>query len=445
MLATGTRATLGGWASAVVVNTGSDAENGALAFTHTYPGGSCSALTRGSGTVPCAGSVLPGSAVTPGGVSATDTLTNGGTLSAARLVSDLRGVSCGPEQLANAKTAADPMLPRYDVAFEQGDPWGGSAAATFSNGAYAADVLPTVTGSLLGASYAFGVWFKVANGYAGGGPLMSLAVSPVDGSAVASSPMLWMDTAGKIRFRVSGTLGTSSSGVSAAAYNDGAWHLAILSVSAVLVSTPTLYVDAAAGVTSLGLAALTGANAYWHLGFADFTGIAGAPAATLPGSLAGAFVAASSVSSGTRSNLLGAASAAAYASLASGLSGAVHLWMLGDTGTTTYAGALPVIGATSPCTMVDLAWTATSPAGTIAPAGTRLSAFADGTWHTVAAPAPGGSQSLVATASRHATWNAYVAGLRLHVPVQHRIQSAPAGTAWTRTFSFADATSVVIG
>src|SRR5690349_13222578 len=103
VLTTGTSATLSGWTSAVVANSGSDAANGALAFTHSYPGGSCSAVARGSGTITCAGSVLPSAAVTPGGVSATDTLTNNGTLAAARLASDVRGVSCGPVSLANTK------------------------------------------------------------------------------------------------------------------------------------------------------------------------------------------------------------------------------------------------------------------------------------------------------------------------------------------------------
>lgn len=378
VLATGTTATLSGWTAAVVANPGSDAAAATLALAHAYPGGSCAITARGTGAVSCSGSLLPSAAVTVGGVSATDTLTNNGTLSAARLVSEVRATSCGPVALANSRTAADPLLPRLGTAFGQTDPWGGSAAVTFSSGGYAADVVATSTGTLLGSSYSLGVWFKVANGYAAGGPLMSLAASPVDGSSAASSPMLWMDTTGKIRFRLTGTLGTSSSGASVSSYNDGAWHLAVLSVAATLVSTPTLYVDAAAGVTGLGLSALTGGNAYWHLGWADFTGVAGAPAATLPGSLAGAFVTSSTVSSGTRSSLLGAATGSAYATLALGLAGSTHLWMLDDSGTSTHSGTLPVIGATSPCSMVDLAWSATTPAGTISAGGTKLSAFADG-------------------------------------------------------------------
>jgi hypothetical protein len=337
------------------------------------------------------------------------------------------------------------MLPRYATAFRQGDPWGSSGAISLTGpSAYAADVVATNTGSLLGGNYAVGVWFKVASGYTSGGGLISMAASAVDGTSAAGSPMVWMDTAGKIRFRVSGTLGTSSSGVSAAAYNDGGWHFAVLSVASSIVSTPTLYVDGAAGVTSGGLTALTGGNAYWHLGWADFTGVSAPTSAYLTGSLAGAFVVGTSISSATRTSLYGSASANAYATAVLALTSISHLWTADDTGTTTYAGTLPTIGATSPCTMVDVAWSTTSPSGTVSSAGTKLSAFANGTFHTVTAPAPAATQTSTITLSRDATWNAYVAGLRLYTPLEHRIQAAPAGGPWTRTFSWADASTVAI-
>ncbi|MBO9521277.1 MAG: hypothetical protein J7518_07045 [Nocardioidaceae bacterium] len=444
LLWAGTEGSLSGWNAGAVGNSGNDAANASLAFTHTYPNGSCAITARGSGTAACAASPLPTATVTAGGVSAADAIRNEGTLSAAGLVSDLRATACGPVKLVDTKTAADPMLPRYGTAFRQSDPWGSSGAVTLSAGAYAADVVATNTATLLGSSYTVGVWFKVASGYASGGGLIALAASAVDGTSAASSPMLWMDAAGKIRFRVTGTLGTSSSGVSVASYNDGSWHLAVLSVAATLVSTPTLYVDNAAGVTGLGLAALTGGNAYWHLGWADFTGVSGPGSAYLAGSLAGAFVEDTSMSSATRSSLFTAASASAYSTAVLALASIDHLWMADDTGTTTYAGTLPVIGATSPCTMVDIAWSTTTPSGTVAAAGTKLSAFANGTFHTVTAPGPGATQTSTITLTRDATWNAYIAGLRLYLPLEHRIQAAPAGGPWTRTFSWADASTVAI-
>jgi hypothetical protein len=443
VLLAGTRGTLGGWSSGVVANPTNSALSSTLAFTHSYAATTCSVTARGSGSIACSASLAPTSAVTAGGTSMADSISNDGTLTAGALTSELRAASCGTVQLANTKTASDPMLPRFTTSFGQSDPWGGSSAVGLASGAYAAEVSATSTASLLGGSYALGVWFKVANGYAAGGPLMSLSVSPVDGTSAAGNPVVWMDTSGKIRYRVTGTLGTSSSGVSAAAYNDGSWHLAVLSVAATIVSTPTLYVDNAAGVSSLGLSALTGGTAYWHLGWADFTGVGSPPATTLVGSLAGAFVTGASVSSGTRSTLFGSASASAYATSVQGLSGALHLWMLDDSGTTTYAGSQPVIGATSPCTMVDIGWATTSPAGTVTAAGTRLSTFADGTWHTVTAPAPSTTQTSTITLVRDASWNSYISGLRLYLPLGHRISST-AGS-WTRTFAWSTSASTVIG
>jgi len=445
LLLSGTTRTLSSWTSATVDNQSNNAANASLAFSHSYPSGSCSATARMSGTISCAGLPAPGAASTGSAQSAIDTISNTGTLATAQLVSEFRATSCAPVRLANTKTAADPMLPRHGAAFQATDPWGGAGAVTFSGGGYAADVVATNTGTLLGNSYSIGVWFKVANGYSAGGPLMGLSASPVNGSSAAASPMLWMDTAGKIRFRVTGTLGSSATGVSAAAYNDGNWHFTVLSVAAVIVSTPTLYVDGASGVSALGLAALSGGNAYWHLGWADFTGVGSPPAATLPGSLAGAFVNSATVSSATRTALYGAASSSAYATAVLALSGSAQFWPLTDTGTTTYTGTLPVIGATAPCTMFDLDWSTATPSGTIASAGTRLSTFADGTWHAVSAPTPAGSQTSTFVLSRDATWNAYVAGLRLYLPLAHRVQAAPSGTTWVTTFSWSSASAVVLG
>lgn len=445
LVATGTSGSLSGWTAASVSNGTNNAADASLAFSHSYPTGSCSLTARSSGTVGCAGSPAPAGASTGSTLTAADSITNNGTLTAAQLVSDFRATSCAAVQLANSKTATDPMLPRYTTTFGDSDPWSGAGAISFASGAYAADVAATNTGSLLGSSYALGVWFKVANGYASGGPLMSLDASPIDGSSAAGSPMLWMDTAGKIRFRVSGTLGTSSSGVSAAAYNDGSWHFAVLSVAATIVSTPTLYVDNASGVTTAGLSALTGGNAYWHLGWADFTGVGSPPASTLTGSLAGAFATAATISSATRTSLFGAASSSAYATAVLALSGIAQFWPLTDSGTTTYSGSMPVIGATSPCTMLDIGWATTSPAGTVVAAGTKISVFADGTWHTVSAPAPSGTQTSTISVSRDATWNAYIAGLRLYVPFGHRIQAAPAGGNWSAIFSWTSSSAVVLG
>ena len=438
-----TSGTQSSWSAGVVSNSTNSKATGSLAFTHTYPGSSCALDARVSGTITCAGGLTPTAGASAGGVSASDSITNLGTVPDTATNSQLRATSCAPVQLADAQTATDPMLPRYATSFGRTDPWGTASAIALSGGAYAADVSTTNTVTLLGNSFSLGVWFKVANGYSSGGALLGLAPSASNGSTVAGSPLVWMDDSGKIRFSLSGTLGIPATGVSASAYNDGNWHLAVLSVTwAVLGSVPTLYVDNAAGVSTGALSLLSGTLAYWHAGWGDFTTVANAPtSSTLTGSLSGAFTTRSALSSATRSSLFAAASANAYRTAVLGLSGIDHLWMLDDPGTTTYGGSLPVVGATSPCTMVDVAWTLSGPADTVSPAGTRLSALADGTWHTVAAPAPGTTQTSTIVVSRDGTWSSYVAGLRLHVPIEHRLT---ASSNWTATLSWVGPPAVFV-
>ena len=103
VLLAGTSPTLSGWTSASVGNSTNDAANAALAFSHSYPSGSCAATARGSGTVSCAGTPGPTAQVTGGGISAVDTITNNGTLTAAQLVSEGRQIVCAVEDAALAE------------------------------------------------------------------------------------------------------------------------------------------------------------------------------------------------------------------------------------------------------------------------------------------------------------------------------------------------------
>src|SRR5882757_2306650 len=90
ILLTGTGQTLGGWSSGVVANQTNNALSSSLAFTRTYASTSCSITARGTGTMACGATVAPSVAVTSGGVSAADAISNDGTLTAAKLVSDFR-------------------------------------------------------------------------------------------------------------------------------------------------------------------------------------------------------------------------------------------------------------------------------------------------------------------------------------------------------------------
>lgn len=429
-----------GWTSASVGNSTDSALTGTLAFTHTYASTSCAAGPAVAATVSCAQSVLPtGPTVASPGASVTDTITNSGTLGPAKLAQTVAVPSCATVQLANSRTSGDPMLPRYATTFQASGPpaWGANTSAVALDGtrAFAADVSGGTGGGLLGSTFAIGVWFKVANGYTGGGGLLGLAASPTTGTSASGVPALWLDSQGRVRYAIPGTLGLSS-GVSAGTYNDGNWHLAVLSVSTLLLSVPTLYVDNTS-TSTLGITLLSFASGYWHLGWDDFTGVSNAPtSAFLNGSLAGAFVMASAVNGGT---LFAQTSASAYASQ---LSGATHLWMLGDTGTTTYGGTQPVIGSTSPCSMVDLGLTV-SGGPTISPV--SLGAWVTHGSYAVTAPAAnGGTQTATAQTYRDATYNSYVSGLYLYAPMRWAVATTPGGSSWLLTFNWDTAAGTVV-
>ena len=231
-----TSTTLSAWTQATLRNTTDTAAAGKLAFTHAYTGGPCVGAA-GVASVACPPTL--GTAASPP-ASTADAITNNSTVATTQSV---KGLSCGPVQLANSVTATDPMLVRNSVAFQQTDKWATTSAATFSGSGYAADVVGTTGSGLLGllqANFSIGLWFKA--GDAQGGGLLSLDNSVSSAASAAGLPSLWLDTAGKVHFAVSSTLGITQR-TSTTAYASG-WHFAVLTVSQpVLVATINLYVD----------------------------------------------------------------------------------------------------------------------------------------------------------------------------------------------------------
>jgi hypothetical protein len=374
-------------------------------------------------------------------VTGTDQVTNTGNLPASRLTQTVQAPSCAPVQFANWVTgsASDPMLPRYTTAFQQGDKWGTTSAATLSGSAYAADVVQTNAGTILGGNFTVGIWFKVASGYSSGGGLISLGSSPANTLGAAPPIAVWMDGSGKVRFRVVGTLGPLT-GATTAAYNDGSWHFAALSQSATGAGLATLYVDGTS-VTAAGLSLLTGVTGYWHAGWVDTTGIGtGAPSSpTLAGSLSGAFVRAATTDQTTVSSLRTAASATAYRTAVLGLSSVQQLWMLDDTGTTTFTGILPS-SMTAPCGKVNVSFAFTNPTGSIAQQ--SLAGFANGTATTIAAPGPSTTQTMTVSVSRAGTYSSDIAGLRLYAPLT--ITEKTATGSWSLAFAWTTADGVFV-
>jgi hypothetical protein len=431
-----TSVTQSSWTVAAVTNTGDTGATGSLAFTHVGTT-SCAAGPAVSSTTTCIGSVVPTSP-TPasGAVTGTDAITENGTIAAARLTQTVQAPSCVPVDFADTKTAADPMLARYTTAFQQTDKWGTSSAVGLSGSAYAADVTSATTT----APVSVGVWFKVANGYASGGGLISVATSPASAASVTSPIGVWMNAAGKISVYVMGQGGQTSTVTTSGSYNDGAWHLAVLSVTSGH-SSPILYLDGVATTAGAFTPNVIGVTGFWHVGWLDTTGLAGAPTSpTLTGSLSGAFVTSSAVSQANVTGLDGASSAATYSTAVLALTGVQHLWMLGDSGTTTYAGALPS-PMTAPCSQVDVAFSFTNPTASIARQ--SLAAFANGTATGVALPGPGITQTMTVSVSRGATYDATIAGLHLYAPVTITEKTSPGG-GWALSFAWPGAAGVFL-
>jgi hypothetical protein len=424
-----TGGTLASWTSAQVQDSANSAAVGSLAITHSYTGGPCATTPRSTST--SCSPTLTQQVPTPG--SSSDSITND---SGATVTQSVSAASCGPVQFVNAQLGSDPMLPRYGVTFQQADKWGSTSAASFAGTGYATDIVGTTGSGLLGAlqnSNSIGVWFKASD--AQGGGLISLTPSRSNATSTYGDPMMWLDTSGRVHFAASGTLGPIQ-GTSTHAFTSG-WHLAVLTVNTTgiltLTKSITLYVDAVQEATNSGLTLLTGSSGYWHVGWGDFTGLTAPTSAYFHGSLSGAFVNQSTALSAAQvSTLFSAASATAYQTAAAGQSGISSIWMLGDSGVTTYGGTLPG-GEAAPCTKVTVTLTFTNPAAAIGPM--TLATFADGTSRSAGNLAAGQTQGLTIATAQGAGYSNDLGGIHLYVPVTFSYGTVPA-SGWTVAMSW---------
>ncbi|WGY04355.1 hypothetical protein QI633_11435 [Nocardioides sp. QY071] len=431
-LVAGTSSTLSGWTAGAVVNATDTAAVGTLSVTHAYGATTCAGGPR-TATVACGPTLTPGAGAP---ASSNDAITN---TSGRAITQSLTAASCAPVRHANTQQASDPMLPRSTVAFQQTDPWGTTSATALSGSAYASDIVGTNGSGLLGLlsnSYSIGVWFKAADGQGGG--LISLDASLSDAASATGNPMVWLDSAGHVSFSANGTLGLNITGASAAAYTSG-WHLAVLTVDTTgvitLTKTVKLYVDGALVASGSGLTLLTSTTGYWHLGWADFTGLTAPTSAYFHGALSGAFVNRSTaLGAAAVSSLSSAATATAYRTTVTGLSGTASLWMLDDDGVTTYAGLLPGAMA-NPCSQVNVSLTFTNPAATVVATSLTNLVAPGNNPRTIAAPAAGQAQGLTMSTTRGASYSTDITGLRLYVPLAFTYGTSPA-TGWTMTMQW---------
>ncbi|QIG43532.1 hypothetical protein G5V58_12855 [Nocardioides anomalus] len=427
-----TAPTQGAWSTARVANQPNSSATAALAATHSA--GTCSASLTTTSTVACSGTPAPAGAATAGGVTGTDALTNTGTVPASQLTRSVSAASCATVRMDNRASAGNVMLPRYGTSFRQADPFGTTNAVGLDGTGYAAAVSQQSRAVTIGVRYGLGVWFRASAGQSG--PLLSQSANPAGATGTADRT-LYLNANGTVGFAFN-SLGTGRV-TSAASYANGSWHFAYATMTGTLLGllgNTTLYVDGAAVDQSLGLIPYTTTTGYWRLGSGS-TALTGGSNATFTGSLSNAVVFNDNApQSQTGADRLSQAAFTTWAGTAT------DHWLLGDTGTTTFTGAQPVIGTTSPCTMLNVAWTFTSPTATVTgPA--ALSAFADGTARTVsAAPGPGVTQVGSLTITRGSSYNAYVSGLRLHVPLTDTLRVGT--TSWVLTFQWQSSDAVVL-
>jgi hypothetical protein len=463
LLALGSTQTLSGWASAQITNApaasaglglpdGNSTASASLAVTHTYAGGSTCVGAARTTTVACTGSFLPQTSLS----TSTDTITNNSAAAPGQgYLEQIKTDSCGLVQLVNSTGSnADPMLPRYGVNFLQTDPWGTTSAIGLDGTTgYASDVVQSSPSGASHPKFSLGVWFK-ASGSSHGGGLLSFSANGDASGTAGAVPAIWMDSAGKLHFSAvfgsaPGLPANNVQVVSPASYRDGSWHFASMTFSTVpnqgdnsVITTITGYVDGSPllPLSAVNVSSALGSPGYWHLGWADLTGLTPSTAPYFDGLLSGAYYLASSAqSAGTMSSLYSSASAAAYASLLSKVSA---LWMLGDDGTTT--GSTPAYTATPSgttwlpaqplCATLNITWAL---GGSTVYNGS-LNSLA-GTW-LPATPAPGpapngGTQASTITITPGATYKAAEAGLRLYVPLSYKIWPSGAST-WIQTFTW---------
>lgn len=429
-LTLGAHGTQGGWAVAKVTNSPTSAKTSGLAFTHSNP--ACSG-TGPTSTIDCLGSFAPTNAATTTAQVTSDTLTNNSSVKPGSTFTEQVGVeSCNVSAQNNVKTAAGPMLPRYSPTFQVTGPFGGTNAMRLGGApAYISSLLATAQPNpviSLGSTYGLGIWFKISGST--GGPLFSIGTTPTS-SPASDNRILYVKPNGTVSF-IQNSGGTSTT--TTRTYNDGNWHFAYVTMSAVsivvgVVSTTTLYVDGDPAVTGGGLlAGYNSDNGYWRLGYADPS----RTAPTTPGFLNGEvsnFVVFNTANAPAAPTTSQRASQTQFDSWAAS---ATSHWRLGDARTNPYTGNVAYLTGNDPCAMDTLQWNL---GGTTTAVNTL--AGQEGQWlpaTPAAAPAAGANQTITHSYARVGSgYDADQPGLNLVATLRHRVQLVGA-TNWSMVF-----------
>jgi Concanavalin A-like lectin/glucanases superfamily len=343
-----TSAATGGF-TAKVTNVGDATQSGSLVTTATSGGVTeCDLSGAGNNPIPagnaalCSGSLGPDGQLPATGTSAVSTvIADKGSLAAT--TAKLTKSTCGAVALANAKTAADPMLVRGNtVGYGQAGPLTSSTSLSLSGAsAYAAEVKSAAATT----TFTELIWFKTATN----GTLLGFTTTPATLSPTSWDRMLWVDATGHVVFGV--TSGSSVEVISpATTYANNAWHLAAGSVSS---AGMVLTIDGVAVASNTSVKTAPSYTGYWHAGWDNentswsdpptnpyFTGLL-ANAAIFP-PLSTAQIAA----------LYAAGTQASWATLVT-TDATTNSWTLGDNGSTAFTGTVPSVTPNA-CAFVDV-------------------------------------------------------------------------------------------
>ena len=153
--------------------------------------------------------------------------------------------------------------------------------------------------------------------------------------------MIWLDPAGHV---VAGVYpGTTEEISSPQVYDNGAWHLVAVTLSATGPSPGfRLYVDGALVASSTSVTSAQPYSGYWHVGWSNATqSWPDAPSdAYFTGTLAGVGILPSALSAANVAALFASSSFVNYSSAVGAFAPSAY-WSLQDSGTTPYVGAVP--------------------------------------------------------------------------------------------------------
>jgi hypothetical protein len=412
-LVLGTGVAHGGF-TASVVNANGTVQSGDLLTAATQSSTSvCNLGTAAYSPITAANSATCGGTLAPSG-----TLPTTGTASQSTTVSDpgsltpsstaLSSATCGAVSLANSIRTTNPMLVRgTTLSYAQSGPLTNATALGLSGGStgtgYAAGVTST-TYSLLSTESEV-IWFKTTSQ----GNLIGFTNSSATNNLTNADRMIWVDASGKVVFGVATSVGLSEV-TSAAAYNNGSWHLAVGTLTTTGMS---LTVDGVTASSTLTVAA-NAYTGYWHVGW-DSEATSGFSDAPTTPYFSGTLSDAAILPALTMAQTTGLYAATSQAGWNSALNadGAVDAWQLGDDGSTAYTGAIPNV-TPNLCGFADVTVATISGSSTRcaapssssacgAPSSSLTLASLAATTTLPANPSPGQSLALVITLARDAT------------------------------------------